>query len=117
MTNQKFKFDCIFYYVSDLDRSIHFYSQILGFHLTSCDAVARFYIDVVLFELVPAYDNLLLSGKGNARFTLAVDDIYVAKDKLLSKHVAVSEIQRVSNEFLASFTDPNDNDIVLWEYA
>jgi len=35
----KFHFDCIFYYVSDLERSIRFYQDVLGFKLVSLDAV------------------------------------------------------------------------------
>lgn len=49
-----FRFDCVFYYVSELDRAIAFYTAVLGFELASRDAVARFRIDGVLFELVPS---------------------------------------------------------------
>ena len=48
-----FRFDCIFYYVRDLDRAIAFYATVLGFRLSSRDAVARFNVDGVRFELVP----------------------------------------------------------------
>ena len=114
--SQIFKFDCIFYYVSNLDKSIDFYTRVLGFHLESRDAVARFYVDNVLFELVPAHDAGLLSGRGNGRLTLEVKDIHAAKEMLLSRHVIVSDIQQVSNGFLAFFTDPDGNEIALWEY-
>ncbi len=36
---------------------------------------------------------------------------------LLSKCVAVAEIQHVSNGFLPSFTDPDGNEVVSWEYV
>ena len=117
MINPGFRFDSIFYYVSDLDRSIDFYTRVLDFPLTSRDAVARFHIDGVLFELVPTEDVSLLSGKGNARLTLAVDDIYAARASLLGKQVSVSEIQTVSTGLLAKFADPDNNEIVLWQYA
>ncbi len=90
--NPVFKFDCIFYYVGDLDRSIDFYTKVLGLSLASRDAVVRFHIDGVLFGLVPTDDASLFSGKGNARLTLAVDDIYAARSKLLAERVAVSEV-------------------------
>jgi hypothetical protein len=32
-----FRFDCVFYYVSDLDRAIAFYTNALGFRLSSRD--------------------------------------------------------------------------------
>jgi hypothetical protein len=44
----KCHFDCIFYYVSDMNRAISFYTDILGLKLTSRDIVARFDIDGVL---------------------------------------------------------------------
>jgi len=50
----RFLFDCVFYYVRDLEKAIAFYSNALGLKLTSSDAVARFDVDGVLFELVPA---------------------------------------------------------------
>ena len=115
--NQVFKFDCIFYYVSDLDRSIDFYTKVLGLSLASRDAVARFHIDSVLFELVPTDDASVFSGKGNARLTLAVDDINAARSKLLTERVAVSEVRTVANGLLASFTDPDGNEIILWQYS
>jgi hypothetical protein len=34
-----FRFDCVFYYVSDLDRAIRFYTTVLGFELSSRDVV------------------------------------------------------------------------------
>ena len=44
-------FDCVFYYVRDLDSAIPFYSEVLGIPLISRDAVARLDVDGVLFEI------------------------------------------------------------------
>lgn len=112
-----FRFDCVFYYVSDLDRAIEFYSRVLGLHLTSRDAVARFRIDGVLFELVPARDAADLDGRGNARLCLAVDDIQAAAAELEARGVTVSEVRFVSNGALASFEDPDGNEITVWQDA
>ena len=112
-----FRFDCVFYYVRDLDRAIQFYTSVLGFHLSSRDAVARFHVDGVLFELVPAEEGALFSGCGNARLTLAVDAIETAAAELRTKGVAVSPLREVSNGRLAAFSDPDGNEIVLWQYA
>ena len=46
-------FDCFYYHVSDMERAVSFYRDILGLQLASRDQVARFEIDGVLFELVP----------------------------------------------------------------
>jgi len=112
-----FRFDCVFYYVSDLDRAIRFYSEVLGFQLSSRDAVARFRVGGVLFELVPTADRELLSGNGNARLTLAVEEMGSARAELVAKGVPVSEARQVSNGVLASCSDPDGNEIVLWQYV
>ena len=113
----RFRFDCVFYYVSDLDRAVQFYTTVLGFRLSSRDHVARFHLDGVLFELVPTGDPQVLSGKGNARLTLAVDEIEDAVKDLRAKGVVVSPVHQVSNGRLASFADPDGNEIILWQYA
>ena len=109
----KFQFDAVFYYVSDLDRAIRFYTDILEMRLVSRDAVARFDVDGVLFELVPGKAG----GEGNARLCLRVEDINVAGAELQSKAVQVSEVEVKSNGKLAFFRDPDGNEIALWEYA
>ena len=111
------RFDCVFYYVSDLDRAIAFYTNILGFRLSSRDAVARFVVDGVLFELVPTTDPDVLSGRGNARLTLAVKQIESAVRDLRARGVSVSDVRAVSNGRLASLKDPDGNELVLWQYA
>ena len=68
-----FRFDAVFYYVSDFERAIRFYSDVLGFKLNSRDAVARFDLNGILFEIVPARDKSKFSGQGNARLCLEVD--------------------------------------------
>ena len=112
----RFHFDCVFYYVSDMESAVSFYSDVLGFRLTSRDVVARFDIDGVLFELVPAREKGKLKGDGNARLCLKVDDISDAVEYLRQKGVSGSEIQKVENGRLASVEDPDGNEIYLWQY-
>lgn len=112
--NALFRFDCVFYPVSDLDRAVRFYTDVLGWPLQSRDTVARFRVDGVLFELVPTRDR---SGGGNARLTLAVDDIGAATSHLADRAVPVSAARQVSNGLLASFKDPDGNELVLWQYS
>ncbi len=108
-------FDCVFYYVSDLERSIRFYSEVLGLDLTSEDAVARFDVDGVLLELVPASDRSKLDGTGNARLCLRVDDVERALTELRAKGVSVGDVQIVQNGVLAGFEDPDGNELVFWQ--
>lgn len=42
--DMKFDFDAVFYYLSDLERAIKFYTNVLGFELQSKDYVARFQV-------------------------------------------------------------------------
>jgi len=112
----RFHFDCVFYYVPDMERAISFYSDVLGLRLTSRDVVARFDIDGVLFELVPSRDKRNVRGGGNARLCLKVDDISQAVEYLKTKGTHAGEIQRVENGKLVSFEDPDGNEIYLWQY-
>jgi catechol 2,3-dioxygenase-like lactoylglutathione lyase family enzyme len=112
----EFHFDCVFYYVSDMERAVSFYSDVLGLRLTSRDVVARFDFDGVLFELVPSRDERKLKGGGNARLCLKVDDISQAVEYLKTKGIHAGQIQKVENGKLASFEDPDGNEIYLWQY-
>lgn len=113
----KIRFDCVFYYVRDLGRACAFYARVFGLSPSSRDAVARFDVDGVLFELVPTADERRLGGHGNARLALAVDDLGEARAELRTLGVPVSHILRVANGRLARLQDPDGNEIVLWEYA
>jgi len=107
-------FDCIFYYVSDLERSIHFYRDLLGLDLKFRDVVASFEVDGVLVELVPGHR---VRGPGNGRLCLRVEDIESMVAELHGKGVATSAVETKDGGFLASFHDPDGNEICLWQYA
>jgi len=112
----RFKFDCVFYYVSDLERAVRFYSDVLGLTLLSKDVVARFDIDGVLFELVPTTDKRKLPGDGNARLCLCVDDMAKTLEELKTNGVLTSEAQTKGTGVLSSLQDLDGNEICLWEY-
>lgn len=112
----RFHFDCVFYHVSDMERAISFYSDILGLRLTSRDVVARFDIDGVLFELVPSLNKRNARGGGNARLCLKVEDISQTVEYLKTKRTHAGEIQKVENGKLTSFEDLGGNEIYLWQY-
>ena len=111
----RFNFDCVFYYVSDLDRAVRFYQDVLGLKVTSHDFVTRFEIGGVLFELVPTTDKAKLRGGGNARLSLAVDDISVAVAALKKKGVKATKVEDKQTGLLSFFTDPDGNEICLWQ--
>jgi len=111
-----FHFDCIFYYVSDLERAIRFYTDVLGFKCLSRDVVARFDVDNVLFEVVPSATKKSSPRTGNARLCLRVDSIEEALQALESKGVHTNPAQRKGKGMLGSFEDPDGNEICLWQY-
>jgi catechol 2,3-dioxygenase-like lactoylglutathione lyase family enzyme len=113
----KFDFDAIFYYVSDLEKAIKFYTDVLAFELQSRDCVARFLIGDVLVELVPATESSKLEGGGNARLCLKVDDIHSAILDLRSKGVPAQNAESKENGLLTCFYDPDGNEICLWQYT
>jgi predicted enzyme related to lactoylglutathione lyase len=112
----KLSFDSIYYHVRDLERSVLFYSNVLGFDLQSRDVVARFLVDGVLLELVPADQDESISGLGNARLCLGVSDIEEARETLRTRGVDVGEVKHVNNGSLAVFSDPDGNELALWQY-
>jgi len=112
-----FHFDCVFYYVSDLDQAIHFYRDLLGFNFISRDVVARFDLDGVLFEVVPSSVKTKLEHAGNARLCLRVDNVEGALQELKSKGVRTGHSCDKSTGVLGSFEDPDGNEICLWQYA
>jgi lactoylglutathione lyase len=111
------KFDCVFYYVSDIERSIRFYTDVLGFEVGSRDFVARFKIDGVLFEIVPTSDKSKIAGGGNARLCLEVDDIAGALQELQRKGISVTQPHPETGGVLGSFYDPDGNEVCLWQYS
>ena len=113
----KLKFDCVFYYVSDIERAIRFYTDVLGFKLTSRDFVARFDVDGVLFEIVPTTDAGKVTGGGNARLCLEVDDVQATLLELQHKGVVTSQPHKETGGILASLHDPDGNEICLWQYS
>lgn len=110
-------FDCVFCYVRDLDRSIPFYSELLGLRLISRDAVARFDVDGVRFELVPTSDEKALDGRGNARLCLEVSDMTSAVAELKAAGVTVAEVRSVENGRVADLRDYDGNELTLWQYT
>ncbi len=112
-----FDFDAVFYYVSDLNRAVQFYRDLLGFSFRSRDAVARFDIGGVLFELVPTHDGGILRGNGNGRLCLKVDDINAAISELRALGVRTGDAEPKDNGILAAFRDPDGNEICLWQYT
>jgi catechol 2,3-dioxygenase-like lactoylglutathione lyase family enzyme len=113
----KFAFDAVFYYVSDLERAVRFYVDVLGLKLVSRDVVARFDLDGVPFELVPTHDESKLHGGGNARLCLQVEDMNQAIEDLRRKQVATSRPQTKQGGVLGSFRDLDGNEICLWQYS
>lgn len=108
-------FDCVFYYVSDLERSIAFYRDSLGIKLVSRDHVARFEVDGVRLELVPTSHGEPLGGHGNARLCLRVDDIAQAQAELQQRGVATTSAKDEGQGLLSRLHDPDGNEICLWQ--
>ena len=117
MPNQdlKLSFDAVYYHVSDMEKSIAFYRDVLGFRMTSRDYVARFDIDGVLFELVPNFPGNALPGTGNARLSLGVTDIQQATQELHKRGVATTPIKAEPGGLLSYFKDPDGNELCLWQ--
>jgi catechol 2,3-dioxygenase-like lactoylglutathione lyase family enzyme len=117
LSGVKLSFDSVFCYVTDLERSLNFYRNTLELPLVSRDFVARFDIDGVLFELVPAATDKQVSGSGNARLCLQVQDIHESVAQLRQRGVETSDVKAVTGGLLAFFEDPDGNELCLWQYT
>ena len=113
----KFSFDAIYYHVKDMERAIEFYRHVLGFPLKSRDYVTRFEVDGVLFELVPAPEGTAIAGPGNARLSLAVNNIQDAIRYLESRGVHATPAKHEVGGILSLFKDPDGNELCLWQSA
>ena len=114
-TALKLGFDAVYYHVSNMEKAIAFYRDVLGFKLTSRGYVARFDLDGVLFELVPAPADRPLSGNGNARLSLLVPDIEQATRELNARGVTTTPIREEPGGLLSYFKDPDGNELCLWQ--
>jgi catechol 2,3-dioxygenase-like lactoylglutathione lyase family enzyme len=113
----KLSFDAVFYYVTDMEASVAFYRDTLGLPLVSRDFVARFDLDGVLVELVPLPPGTVVPGNGNARLCFSVSDMDDTLDQLHRRGIRTSGIQEKRDGRLASFRDPDGNELCLWQYA
>jgi catechol 2,3-dioxygenase-like lactoylglutathione lyase family enzyme len=113
----KLSFDAVFYYVTDMDASIAFYRDTLGLPLVSHDYVARFDVDGVLIELVRRPPGSLVPGSGNARLCFSVSNLQETLEQMHACGIVTSDIKDRKGGKLASFRDPDGNELCLWEYT
>lgn len=113
----KLTFDAVYYHVTDMEKSIAFYRDILGLHLTARDYVARFDLGGVLFELVPNPPDHTLQGTGNARLSLGATDIHQAQRELQARGVATTPVKEEPGGLLSYFKDPDGNELCIWQNA
>lgn len=113
----KLSFDAVFYYVTDVEASIVFYRDILGLPLVSHDYVARFDLDGVLIELVRRPPGSVVPGSGNARLCFSVANVEKTVEQMHARGIPTSDVKIKKGGKLASFRDPDDNELCLWEYT
>lgn len=109
-------FDAVFYYVTDIEKSVSFYRDGLGLPMVSRDFVARFDLDGVLIELVPLPPGAAVYGNGNARLCFAVRDLQETLDHLHARGIITSDITEKKGGKIAFFQDPDGNELSIWQY-
>lgn len=115
-TKLDLSFDAVFYYVTDIEKSISFYRDGLGLPLVSHDYVARFDLDGVLVELVPLPPGAAVYGNSNARLCFSVPDLQETLDQLHARGIITSDITNKKGGKIAFFQDPDGNELSLWQY-
>lgn len=113
------RLDLVFYWVSDMDRAVAFYRDILGLRLLRRE-------EGNWAEFDAGGERLALHGvaegqsitPGGATAVFSVDDLERATAELSAKGVAIAHEGDVEGYArFASFHDPDDNVFQLIEYA
>jgi catechol 2,3-dioxygenase-like lactoylglutathione lyase family enzyme len=113
------RLDLVFYWVTDMQRAVAFYRDILGLRLLRQDSAtwAEFDAGGRRFALHSAGDGQPV-GSGGATAVFEVDDLRRAKRELSAKGVTfVHEGDVEGYASFASFLDPDGNTVQIIEYA
>ncbi len=113
----KLSFDTVFYYVTDVEKSIAFYRDTLGLPMVSEGRIARFDLDGVLIELVPLPPGTVVPGSGNARLCFSVANLQETLEQMRKQGISTSKIKEKKDGRLSFFRDPDGNELCLWESA
>jgi len=111
--------DHVYYWVTDMDRAIHFYRDTLGLALRRRDGD-----EWAEFETGSARLALHARGQGHAAASggatavFQVDDLDASKSMLASRGVSFGhEVEVKGFARFASFNDPDGNTLQIIEYA
>jgi catechol 2,3-dioxygenase-like lactoylglutathione lyase family enzyme len=112
------RLDLVFYWVTDMQRAVAFYRDVLGLRLLRQDSAtwAEFDAGGRRFALHSAGDGQPVGG-GGATAVFEVDDLRRAKGELSAKGVRfVHEGDVEGYARFASFLDPDGNTVQIIEY-
>jgi predicted enzyme related to lactoylglutathione lyase len=111
--------DLVFYWVSDMDRAVDFYRDVLGLRLARRDGSswAQFELAGRRFALHAAAEGQPVQP-GGATAVFSVEDLEKAQATLAGRGVAITHQGDVEGyaRFI-SFLDPDGNTVQLIEYA
>jgi catechol 2,3-dioxygenase-like lactoylglutathione lyase family enzyme len=108
----------VFYYVTDFERALTFYTEVLGLPLKHRFGNQWAEVDAgpITIGLHPTEDgDAIEPGGGTVSFT--VDDIEECVAALQSKGATVSEIKNPRRGKFAMITDPDGNKLHVIEFA
>jgi predicted enzyme related to lactoylglutathione lyase len=113
------RLDLVFYWVTDMERAVSFYRDVLGLKLLRQDSAtwAEFEAGGGLFALHSAGEGQPVGG-GGATAVFAVGDLDRARSELSVRGVEFTHEGDVEGYArFASFLDPDRNTVQLIEYA
>jgi predicted enzyme related to lactoylglutathione lyase len=100
----------VFYRATDMDAAVRFYSEVLGLSMKFRDGD-----NWAAFDVGGA--TLALEGgtPRGATVSLRVDEISVVVEQLRARGANVSDVQTGAHELRATLTDPEGNELILYE--
>ncbi|HEY3210212.1 MAG TPA: VOC family protein [Actinomycetota bacterium] len=114
------RLDLVFYWVTDMERAVSFYRDVLGLKLLRQESAtwAEFDAGGRRFALHSAGDGQPVGGGAGATAVFAVGDLNQAKSELSARGVQFTHEGDVEGYArFASFLDPEGNPVQLIEYS
>lgn len=107
--------DTVFYQVCSMDRSIDFYSGVLGLELLRREGNDWAELDAGALTIALSGELATRPHTGGATVVLATDDLDAVEGRLAESDVQRGPVEQMGGARMMQFFDPDGNEIVAME--